>query len=377
MYYTLTQEQKDLIEMIRDFGEKEIAPVALELDHKGEFPRELYQKLFAMGLHTLDIPEQFGGAGLNAVSSGRMYEELARYDAGISTALGATGLAYKVLAVAGTDAQKQIFADLVVPGGLGAFCLTEPGAGSDAAAVRTTAVRDGDDYVLNGGKCFITNGGEARVYTVIASTDKSKGVKGLSAFLVERDRPGISIGKEEDKMGIRLSNTCDVIFEDVRIPADHLVGKEGMGFPIAMKTLDFSRPVVGCVAAGICQAALDLSVKYAKERLTFGKPIASLQAIQFMLADMEIATQTARQYALYAASLIDAGLPHSRESAISKCYAGDAAVKVTSDAVQILGGYGYMRDYPAEKLMRDAKIFQIFEGTNQIQRAVIAGSLLR
>lgn len=373
----LNQDQLDLVEMFREFCEKEIRPVNLEMDHEGHLSQDLCDKLMSTGLQALELPEEFGGSGADALTACVVFEEIAKYDAGISVAFAANGLAYKPLKVAGTDAQKKIFADLVVPGGFAAFALTEPGAGSDASAVKTTAIREGDEYVLNGSKCFITNGGVASVYTVIASTDRSKGVKGLTAFLVERDRPGLSVGKEEDKMGIRLSNTCDVIFENVRIPADHVIGKEGEGFKIFMKTLDLSRPVVGAAAAGICQGAVDLCTKYAKERITFGKPIAAFQAIQFMLADMEIAAETARQYARYVAQLIDAGLPHTKEAAIAKCYASDAAMKVTTDAVQILGGYGYMRDYPAEKMMRDAKIYQLFEGTNQIQRMVIAENILR
>ncbi len=377
MDYLLTPEQQDLVKMIKEFGDKEIAPVILELEHKDEFPQKIYDMLREMGLNTMDIPEEYGGAGMDAVTASIVIEELSKYDAGIAIAIGANGLAYKVLSVAGNEEQKKLFCKLVAEGGFAAFCLTEPGAGSDASAVSTTAEKVGDEYVLNGGKCFITNGGTANVYTVIASTDRSKGIKGLSAFLVERDRVGVCVGKEEDKMGIRTCNTCDVIFENVHIPVTHLIGKEGDGFKISMKTLDLSRPVVAAGAVGICQAALDLSVKYAKERITFGKPIAMLQGIQFMLADMEMATDIARRYVRYACELVEKGLPHSKEAAIAKCYAGDAAMKVTTDAVQILAGYGYMREYPAEKLMRDAKIFQIFEGTNQVQRVVIAGNILR
>ena len=373
----LTEEQKDIALMFRDFCEKEIKPLDLEMDHAGKLSDEVRDKIMATGLHALEIPEEFGGSGVDTVTALAIFEEVAKYDAGISAAFAANGLAFKPLLLAGTDAQKKIFADLIVDGGFAGFALTEPGAGSDASSVKTTAVHEGNEYVLNGTKCFITNGGVANVYTVIASTDKSRGAKGLSAFLVERDRPGMSVGKEEDKMGIRLSNTCDVIMEDVRIPEDHLIGKEGEGFKIFMKTLDLSRPIVGVAAAGICEASVDLCTKYAKERITFGRPIANFQAIQFMLADMEIAAETSRQYAYYVAQLIDAGLPHTKEAAIAKCYASDCAMKVTTDAVQILGGYGYMRDYPAEKLMRDAKIYQIFEGTNQIQRMVVAESILR
>lgn len=260
---------------------------------------------------------------------------------------------------------------------MAAFCLTEPNAGSDAGAVATTARREGGEYVLNGTKCFITNGGIADVYTVFASLDRSKGLKGLSAFLVERGRSGVSVGKEEDKMGIRSTNTTDVIFQDVRIPADRLLGKEGEGFKIAMQTLDIARPIVGAVGVGLSQAAVDLSVKYAKERVQFGKPIAANQAIQFMLADMAIQTEAARNLVYRAAYLKDAGHPSTMTAAMAKTFSSDTAVRVATDAVQIFGGYGYSREYPVEKLMRDAKILQIFEGTNQVQRMVIAGQLLR
>jgi butyryl-CoA dehydrogenase len=277
----------------------------------------------------------------------------------------------------GTEAQKKLYFDILMSGKLAAFCLTEPNAGSDAGAVATTAVKEGGEYVLNGQKTFITNGGVAGVYTVFATQDKSKGIKGLSAFIVERDRPGISVGKEENKMGIRASNTTDVFLENVRIPADHLLGKEGEGFKIAMQTLDKARPLVGAISVGLAQAALDASIKYSKERQQFGKPICANQALQFMLADMAIQTEAARWLVHRACYLIDAGLPYGKESAIAKTFASDTAMKVTTDAVQIFGGYGYSRDYPIEKMMRDAKIMQIFEGTNQVQRMVIAGQLLR
>lgn len=372
-----TDEERELQEMVREFGEKEIAPISLEYDKKGEMPMAVYKKAFEMGLHAIDIPERLGGSGLNALTATVIAEELSKYDAGIGTSVGAVGLAAKSVLIAGTEEQKKLFADIVVPGAFAAFCLTEPNAGSDAGASKTKAKKVGDEYVINGTKCFITNGGVADVYIVIASTDRSKKTRGLSAFIVERNRPGISVGKEEDKMGIRLSNTADVIFEDVSIPVDHLIGQEGEGFKIAMKTLDASRPAVGAAAVGLCQAAIDYSKKYSVERRTFGQPIAANQAINFMLADMEIQTEVARQYVRYTARLVDAKKPLSEASAIAKCFAGDTAMKVTTDAVQIFGGYGYSREYPVEKLMRDAKIFQIYEGTNQIQRLVIAGQMLK
>lgn len=377
MGYILNEEQTNLVDMIKLFMTKEVKPHVAEFDKTGEFPRELYKKAFEMGLHCLEIPEEFGGGGVDYMTAAAIYEEMAKIDAGFSTGLCATSLSLKPVLIAGTPQQKKLFSDIIVPGAFGAFCLTEPNAGSDAGSVRTTAVRDGDEYVINGGKCFITNGGVSDVYVVFASTDKSKGLKGLTAFIVEKSRGGITVGKEEDKMGIRLSNTTEVVFEDVRIPASNLLGKEGDGFKIAMKTLDLSRPFVGAIAVGIAQRAIEEAVKYSKERTQFGKPIAKFQAIQFMLADMDIQTEAARQTVVHAIQLILAKRPYSREASIAKCFTGDVAVKVTLDAIQILGGYGYSRDYPVEKLLRDAKIFQIFEGTNQIQRVVVAGNLLK
>lgn len=377
MGYILNEEQTSLVNMVKEFMNNEVKPYVAEFDTTGEFPRKLYEKAFEMGLHCLEIPEEFGGSGVDYMTTAAIYEEIGKVDAGFATGLCATSLSLKPILIAGTPEQKKLFSDIIVPGAFGAFCLTEPNAGSDAGSVRTTAVRDGEEYVINGAKCFITNGGVSDVYVVFASTDKSKGLKGLTAFIVERSRSGITVGKEENKMGIRLSNTTDVVFEDVRIPATNLLGKEGEGFKIAMKTLDLARPFVGAVAVGIAQRAIEESVKYSKERITFKKPIANFQAIQFMLADMDIETEAARQTVIHAMQLIIAKRPYSREAAIAKCFAGDVAVKVALDAIQVLGGYGYSREYPVEKLLRDAKIFQIFEGTNQIQRIVVAGNLLR
>ncbi|MDR1961616.1 MAG: acyl-CoA dehydrogenase family protein [Gracilibacteraceae bacterium] len=374
---TLTQEEQLMIQSVREFAETVIKPAAKKADETGEFPWDVINKGVELGLHALPVPEEHGGPGLSSVMTAVIAEEMSKACAGIGTTLGATGLSCYPVVIAGNEAQKKLFFDFIMGGKMGAFCLTEPNAGSDSGSVATTAVRDGDEYVLNGSKTFITNGGVASVYTVFATVDRAKGLKGLSAFIVERDRAGVAVGKEENKMGIRASNTTDVIFENVRIPADHLLGKEGDGFKIAMLTLDKSRPSVGAQAVGICQAALDACVVYVNERKQFGKPIAANQAIQFMLADMAIQTEAARWLVRRAAYLQDAGQPFSKEAAMAKTFAGDTAMKVTTDAVQIFGGYGYSRDYPIEKLMRDAKIMQIFEGTNQIQRVVIAGQLLR
>ena len=377
MGYLLNEDQQAIVSSVKDFMEKEVAPICAECDRTGELPMAAYDMALEMGLHSMEIPEEFGGGGVDYMTVAAACEEMGKVDAGFATTMGATGLAIKPVLLAGTDAQKQMYADILGQKKFAAFCLTEPMAGSDAGACAATAVRDGDEYIINGSKCFITNGGIADVYVVFASVDRSKGLKGLTAFIVERNRPGVSTGKEEDKFGIRLSNTCDVIFEDVRVPASNRLGEEGEGFKIAMRTLDLSRPFIGAIAVGISQRALDEAVAYSKTRVTFGKPIAKQQALQFMMADMDMQTEAARQTVIYCINRITAGLPYSREAAICKCFAGDTAVKSALDAIQILGGYGYSREYPVEKLLRDAKIFQIFEGTNQIQRVVIAGQLLK
>ena len=336
----------------------------------------MYAKAGEMGLNAIEVPEEYGGIGISKTTYAALYEEMAKADAGFFTTMAVTNLALKPLIIGGRDDLAQKAADILLGGGYGAFCLTEPMAGSDASNNKTTAVKDGDEYVLNGRKCFITNGGIADFYIVTAMTDKSKGVKGMSAFYVEKGTPGLSAGKEENKMGIRTSNTTDVVFEDMRIPASALIGNEGDGFKIAMKTLDMARAVMGIGAVGIAQRCIHEAVAYSKQRITFGQPIGKFQAIQFMIADMEIKTETARQMSLHALKLQEEGLPYGKESAIAKCYAGDIAVEVALDAIQILGGYGYSREYPVEKLLRDAKIFQIYEGTNQIQRTVISRAVM-
>lgn len=377
MGHILTDEQKELVEMVRNFALKEVKPHVKELDEKGEFPKELLKQAFEMGLHCLEIPEEYGGSGLDYQTTAIVFEELAKVDAGYAISLVTTFVALRSVIAAGNDAQKKLFADIIIPGAFGGFCLTEPNSGSDAGSMRGTAVREGDEYVINANKCFVTNGGVADVFVVFASTDRSKGIKGISAFIVERNRPGITVGKHENKMGLRLSNTTDVTFTDVRVPADHLLGEEGTGFITAMNTLNVSRAFVGALAVGICQAAIDEAVKYAKERFQFKKPIGQLQAVQMILADMEIQTEAARQLVHHAMILMDDNKPVVKEGSITKTFCGDTVVRVTTDAVQIFGGYGVSKEYPVEKLMRDSKVFQIFEGTNQIQRIVIAREMLK
>lgn len=377
MAYLISEEAKDLLLDVRNFCEKEVVEVCKEADKTGEWPEDLYEMAKEQGYFALEVPEELGGPGLSRVDIAALFEEMAKADAGFATTISASGLGMKPVLIAGSEEQKNYVADIAMEGGLGAFCLTEPGAGSDASSGTTTAVKDGDEYVLNGRKCFITNGAVASYYCITASTDKSKGVKGLSMFLVPAGTPGLSSGKEEDKMGIRTSNTTDVVLEDCRIPASNLIGEEGKGFSIAMKTLDQARAWMGCIAVGIAQRGIDEAKKYTDERIQFGKPINKNQAIQFKLADMDIQTEVARQMVANALTRMDMGLSYNRESAIAKCFASDIAMRVAEDAIQLFGGYGYSREYPVEKLLRDAKIFQIFEGTNEILRIVVANNLLR
>lgn len=377
MAYLISEEAKDLLLDVRNFCEKEVVEVCKEADRTGEWPEDLYEMAKEQGYFALEVPEELGGPGLSRVDIAALFEEMAKADAGFATTISASGLGMKPVLIAGSEEQKNYVADVAMEGGLGAFCLTEPGAGSDASSGTTTAVKDGDEYVLNGRKCFITNGAVASYYCITASTDKSKGVKGLSMFLVPAGTPGLSSGKEEDKMGIRTSNTTDVVLEDCRIPASNLIGEEGKGFSIAMKTLDQARAWMGCIAVGIAQRGIDEAKKYTDERIQFGKAINENQAIQFKLADMDIQTEVARQMVANALTRMDMGLSYNRESAIAKCYASDIAMRVAEDAIQLFGGYGYSREYPVEKLLRDAKIFQIFEGTNEILRIVVANNLLR
>lgn len=376
MDFNFTPDQLDLQRMVQEFVAKEITPFALEMDKHGEMRPELRTKLEDAGLLNLAVPEENGGPGLDAVSIALMYEELGKGCAGVATAVAANALASYPVVLLGTDEQKEKVFSIINEGKMAAFALTEPGAGSDAGAVATSATKDGDHYILNGTKCFITNGGVADVYVIFANARKSAGIRGLTAFIVERNTPGFSVGKEEEKMGIRASNTCELVLDNVRVPVTNRLGREGEGFKIAMKTLDAARPFVGAVSVGLAQAAFDAAVKYSKEREQFGKPIASFQLIQAMIADMAMQIEAARLMVYKACWLKDQGKPFTKEAAMAKCYAGDTAMKVTTDAVQVLGGYGYSKEYPTEKYMRDAKIMQIYEGTNQIQRLVIANNIL-
>lgn len=376
MNFALTNEQEAIKKMTREFAEKEIVPRSKELDEEEKFPEEILIKIDALGLSNLAVPEEYGGPGIDSISASIIAEELARGCAGVATSAGCNSLALYPLIFGGSNnLKKKYLIPLCEKGKYASFCLTEPNAGSDAQAVTTTAKKMGDHFMINGNKCFITNGSYAHYMTVFAKVDGES--KGLSVFMVDAETPGVSIGKKEKKMGIRASNTAEVIFDDVRIPAENMIGNVGDGFKLAMQTLDHARPTVGAMSVGLAQAAYEESIRYARERIQFGRPIANNQAIQFMLADMAVEIETARLLVYQASWLKDQGRPFSKESAMAKLYASDIAMKVTTNAVQIFGGYGYSREYNVEKYMRDAKIMQIYEGTNQIQRLVIANQILK
>ncbi len=376
--FRLTEEQEAVRRLAREFALNEMRPVARHYDETEEFPWPIVEKAHEIGLLNSLIPEEYGGPGADKLTECLIAEELFYGCAGMGTSLMANNLALTPIILAGTEEQKRRFlTPFVEKPILGAFCLTEPEAGSDAASLRTRAVRDGDSYILNGTKQFITNGSVASYYVVFATVNPELRHRGITAFVVPRETPGISIGKVEHKMGQRASDTAQVVFENVRVPVENRLGEEGEGWKIAMMTLDASRPGIAASAVGIAQAAFDDARRYALERKQFGQPIAQFQAIQFMLADMAIKIETARLAVWKAAWLWDTGQPSSMASSIAKAYATDVAMQVTTDAVQIFGGYGYTREFLVEKYMRDAKLMQIYEGTNQIQRLVIARHLLR
>ena len=379
MDYFLTEDQKDFRDLVRQIAEETVKPVRAKYDREGTFPWDIVKVFADAGFFSVVVPPEYGGMGLGVFELALMTEELSKVCGGISLSVAASALGTFPILISGNEAQKKKYLPKLASGEwLAAFGLTEPAAGSDAGSMKTRAEKHGNEYILNGSKVFITNGGVANCYTVIAVTDPSKGARGTAAFIVERDFPGFKVGKEEDKMGIRASSTNEIIFDDCHVPAENIIGREGEGFMVAMKTLDKSRPGVAAQALGIAQGAFDLALEYAKSRIQFGHPISSLQAIQFMLADMATSIESARALLYMAAKNIDAGFKNVGDiSAMSKLLASDVAMKVTTDAVQIFGGYGYMRDYPIEKYMRDAKITQIYEGTNQIQRMVIARNIIR
>ncbi len=379
MIFDLTDDHIMMRKMVRDFAEKECGPGAEERDETEEFSMEIWKKCGELGLAGITFPEEYGGVGADYISYAIAVEELSRVDASVGVTISAhASLCCNPIAMFGTDAQKTKYLTPLASGEkLGAFGLTEPMAGSDASGTRTTAVRDGDDYVLNGSKIFITNASYADVYIVTAQMDKSKGNKGIAAFIVEKGMPGFSFGKKEKKMGIRSSATFELVFEDVRVPAENLLGAEGQGFKIAMQTLDFGRIGIASQALGIAQGAYEQARKYTKEREQFGKPIASFQNTAFKLADMATQIEAARLLVYQSAYLASQHKPVGKASAMAKLFASETAMAVTTMAVQLHGGYGYTRDYPVERMMRDAKITEIYEGTSEIQRIVISSFILK
>ncbi len=373
MDYFLSEEQQMIVDIARQITNERIIPKRAELDEKDEFPREILNEMAQADLFGVPIPEAYGGFGGGCFDIVLALEELGRGCIGVGTAFAASSLGVYPILISGSDEMKEKYLFDVASGKkFAGFGLTEANAGSDASGIQTTAVLDGDEWVINGTKQWITNGGEAQIYTVIAITDRSKGPRGATMFVVEEGDPGFSCGPKEKKMGIRASSTTELIFKDCRIPKDRMIGRKGTGFITVMKTLDSSRPGIAALGIGLAQGALDEAASYAKQRVQFGKPIISFQAIQHMLADMAIGIESARALVYGAAKHIDAHPKDmSKVSSMCKVYATDVAMKVTTDAVQVMGGYGYMREYPVEKMMRDAKILQIYEGTNQIQRNVI------
>lgn len=379
MDFRFTEEQLLMQKTVREFAEKEIAPFVADMEERREFPRQFLEKLAELDLMGIPVPSEWGGAGADFISYIIALEEISKVWASLGVILSVhTSLGCIPLLHFGNQEQKQRFLYKLAAGEmLGAFALTEPGAGSDAANIKTSAKKVGNEYILNGSKVFISNAGQADVYLTMAVTDPDKGPRGISAFLVEKDTSGFRIGSPEKMMGLHSSATCQLFFEDARVPAENLLGREGDGFKIAMSLLDGGRIGIGAQALGIARAALEAAQNYAREREQFGQSIASFQGIQFMLADMATQVEAARLLVYQAAFLKDTGQSHSKEASMAKMFASDTAMKVTTDAVQIFGGYGYTAEYPVERLMRDAKVTQIYEGTNQVQRIIIAKELMR
>jgi len=375
----LSEDEQILIEAIRELALQRVAPRAAEIDHTAEFPWDMKELLAQQDILAMPFPSEYGGVGASELAIVMAIEELSRHCATTALLLAVQQLGSTPILLAGNEQQKHKYLPRLASGEwIAAYGLTEAGSGSDSAAMRTMAVRRGDKYILNGSKRFITNGGLAQVNSIFAITDPGVGTRGISAFIVEKSFPGFSVGRIEDKMGIKGSQTAELIFTDCEVPAENLLGREGDGFKIAMMTLDRTRPGIGAQALGIAQGALDLAVSYSKQRVQFNRPIADYQGIQFMLADMAVKVEAARLLVYNVAEMIDRGeKDFSMYSSMAKLFASDAAMEVTNDAIQVLGGYGYMKEYPAERMMRDAKITQIYEGTNQIQRLVIARDLLK
>jgi len=377
MGYIMNEDQKGLVSMVKHLCEKELLPVVAECDEKNLSPDAFIAEGIEMGLAMMDVPAEYGGMGLDDLTTQMMVQEMCRYDVATAGNFTVTAMCVKVALIIGTEEQKQRVSRLAADGNILAFCLTESTGGSDSVNMRTTAVRDGDNYVLNGSKCFISNASTAGGFIVMAVTDKSKKAKGISCFLIERGTPGLIIGKAEDKLGLRTSHTHEIVFENCVVPAANRLGDEGLGFIGAMKALDAGRISAASMGIGLAQRALEEAVRYAKQRIVFGQPIAEFQAISFMLADMDAAIESCRALLKHVVELREQGLPWTKQASMLKMLSTDTAMKVAVDAVQIFGGYGACKEYPVEKLMRDAKILQIVEGSNQIQRGIIAKNLLK
>lgn len=375
-FIIMNDEQREIIDVAKKILEKELVPQLEECERESKFPMDVFKSLHEAGLYAIDLPEKYGGLGMDKQTTFLLNEAMAYYDAGFAFTFHAGSMSAEPIFIAGTEEQKQFAAQALLDGKIFAFCLTEADAGSDAGAIRTTARREGDEYVISGTKTFISCGEIADYFIVAATIDRNLRHKGISLFLVEKER-GVKIGKHEDKMGLRLSPTNEVIFDDVRIPAKNIIGKEGEGFSIVLKNMEVVRPESMTFAVGIMMRAVDEATKYAKERKQFGQPIIKLQGLAFMLADMLKLTQVSHSTLMYIAKLLDEGKPLNGMGSSAKIFVSESAMKVTTNAVQVLGGYGYMREYPVEKLMRDAKIFEIFEGTNQIQQVVLSSLLKR
>ncbi len=379
MELRFTEEQEMMRKMVRDFAQEQIAPKIEEMEETDQFPAEIVKQMGELGLLGIPIPEEYGGSGMDFTSYIIAINELSKVSATVGVILSVhTSVGTNPIFYFGNEQQKQKYVPKLASGEfLGAFAITEPGAGSDAASIRTTAVKNGDHYILNGSKIFITNAGAADTYIVSAKTDSAAGVKGISAFIVDKDTPGFSVGKKEKKMGLHGSNTCEVIFEDAKVPVENLLGEEGDGFKILMANLDVGRIGIAAQSLGIAEAALESALNYAKERKQFGKPIAAQQGLAFKLADMATKVEASRLLVYRAAALRQQGLPCGKEASMAKLFASSTAMKVATEAVQVFGGYGYTKEYPVERFFRDAKICEIYEGTSEIQRIVISKHLLR
>ncbi|MCI8910932.1 MAG: acyl-CoA dehydrogenase [Oscillibacter sp.] len=375
-YLLMTKDQEDLVAMVHDFMEKKVDPYVAQWDKDSHCPMDEVKELMELGFWGIDVPEQYGGAGLDVETIMYIRMAMAYHDAGFANTFSAQTFGWKPVLLAGTEEQKQKWGRRLAEGAFWAMCITEPQSGSDAGNCKTKAVKDGDEYVITGGKTFITNGGLSDIYTVTCCTDPAKGNKGISLFIVERDRKGVSVGKHEDKMGIRTSNTTDVVFDEVRVPAENMIGAEGTGFKTLMKMLSRTRPTGVAPAVGVAQRALDLAIEYSRTRLSFGQPIGKLEGIQFKLADMEAKIQACQAQLAYSAKLVDQGIYDTLNGSSTKLFVSEAVLDITLQAQQVYGGYGYSKEYPLEKLVRDARIYSIYEGSSEIQRYIIGKTLV-